>query len=463
MNQVRILAANGCVGSGFSDEAFEAGLRLEPHAICADGGSDDLGPEYLGTADPFHFGKAAVEHDLERMVISAARAEIPCLVSSAGIAGTDHGVDAFADIVTSVSKEHGLNLRIARVYCEVDPGQVLGWLRDNRIEALVPWAPALTEEQVASCTRIVGVMGSAPYLQALRDGAKVVIGGRSSDPSTFAAAAEFHGIPPANGWHLGKLLECGGFCTEGPAFESVLGIAAEDFFEIRALSPGATASPLSVATHMFYETASPNLLPEPPGTLDVSQATYTQVDPRTVRVRGARFATTAPSTKLEGVRQVGYRSVMMGVVGDPEIIALLPKIFEAQSDRVLSRVPTSKPTEDLATRRVAFHTFGRAGLWSKWTERFGAAPPFVAGRGEAQEVAVVADVVAPSEDEARALATHLRHGLLHGTKDFGLARDGNVAFPFIEFRAGAVYEWVLFHRVLGDVSEEVSRIEHATS
>jgi len=461
MNEVRILAAAPGLGSGFSDEAFQEGLKLGPHAICSDAGSDDLGPDYLGTCEPFHFGRNAVKRDLERMIRGAAERKIPCMVSSAGIAGTNAGVDAYADIAKEICAEHGLKVPLARIHCEIDKEQLINWMRQGRVEPLEPWIEPLQEEDVNRSLRIVGVLGAAPYVKALREGASVVIGGRTTDAAPYAAAAHYYGVNGAHTWHLGKLLECGAFCTDGPAFESVMGIIRPNDFDIRALFPSARATPSTVAAHMLYETNSPGLHREPVGTIDASGAAYTVVNDRTVRVSGTRYLETARTMKLEAVRLVGYRAVMLCVIGDPAVLKILDELLDKQSALALSRVPRDKAGLPNAERKIVFHRFGQRGLWSKWQERFGSVPAPIARRAPVEEVTVVADVVASSQDEAKSLATHLRHGVLHGTKDMGLPLDGNAAFPFIEFKAGPVYEWSVFHRVIGDAEDEIAKILHS--
>src|SRR5260370_21219081 len=53
------------------------------------------------------------------------------------------------------------------------------------------------------------MMGVEPMQEALRSGAEVVVAGRSSDTSIFAALPLLEGYAPAVVWHMAKILECG--------------------------------------------------------------------------------------------------------------------------------------------------------------------------------------------------------------------------------------------------------------
>ena len=61
-------------------------------------------------------------------------------------------------------------------------------LADGKIEALKA-VPGLDEGAIDRAERIVGMMGPEPFMQALDEGAQVVLAGRSSDPAPWAACA----------------------------------------------------------------------------------------------------------------------------------------------------------------------------------------------------------------------------------------------------------------------------------
>jgi hypothetical protein len=72
---------------------------------------------------------------------------------------------------------------------------------------------------------------------------------------------------------------------------------------------------------MIYENANPNTMREPSGTLDVSEARYEPLDDRRVRVTGSTFTPEPYTNKLEGAGIVGYQSMAIAGVRDPEILA----------------------------------------------------------------------------------------------------------------------------------------------
>ena len=53
------------------------------------------------------------------------------------------------------------------------------------------------------------MMGVEPIQEALKAGAQIVVAGRSSDTSIFAALPLLEGHEPAVVWHMAKILECG--------------------------------------------------------------------------------------------------------------------------------------------------------------------------------------------------------------------------------------------------------------
>src|SRR5262249_49921543 len=172
-------------------------------------------------------------------------------------------------------------------------------------------------------THIVGMMGVEPIQEALSAGAQIVIAGRSSDTSIFSAMPLMEGHSPAVVWHMAKILECGAAAVAGrTAPDSMMAVLHEDNFEVFPLRDDYRCTPQSVASHTLYENADPFELTEPSGTLRTNNARYEALSNRVVRVSGSEFAHAPQYTiKLEGVRQVGYSTIVMGGVRDPYILA----------------------------------------------------------------------------------------------------------------------------------------------
>jgi hypothetical protein len=315
----KIIIPSGMLGAGFSPESIDRGLALGAHAIAVDGGSTDSGPAYLGRAMP-KMPPEAIAADLRIMLTKAIPAGIPVLVGSAGTSGTDTGVDWVADMVETIAREQGLVIRLARIYSELDRAAVHRAHDDCRVDPLAP-SDAITHELIDRCDHIVGLLGAEPFVDALDAGADVVVAGRATDTAVIAAAALRRGCPPGPTWHAAKIAECGGQCTDNPRGGGVLVAIDDDGFTVEPLEPTSRCTPLSVAAHMVYENANPNTMREPSGTLDVSEAVYVPLDDHRVRVTGSRFAPEPYTNKLEGAGKVGYQSLAIAGIRDPEILA----------------------------------------------------------------------------------------------------------------------------------------------
>lgn len=319
MAEARIIVPSGMLGGGFTEAQIQHGIALGADAIAVDGGSTDSGPAYLGRAMA-KMPPEAIAADLRIMLVQGAAAGIPVIVGSAGTSGTDAGVDWVAGMVEEIAAEEGLSLRVARIYSEQSTEVLKERLAAGRIEPLAPLGP-LTAEQLDRCDHIVGLLGAEPIIEALDAGADVVIAGRATDTANIAAAALRLGCPPGPTWHAAKIAECGGQCTSNPRGGGVRVVIDDDGFTVDPLETSSACSTLSVAAHMVYETADPNIMREPSGTLDVTDAVYTQLDDRRVRVTGSRFLPEPLTMKLEGAGLVGYQSLAVAGIRDPEILA----------------------------------------------------------------------------------------------------------------------------------------------
>lgn len=319
MPDAKILVPTGMLGAGFTAEAVERGIALGADAIAVDGGSTDSGPAYLGRAMP-KMPPEAIAQDVRTMLTAASAADIPVIVGSAGTSGTDVGVDWVADIVSSIADEEGLALRVARIYSEQAKDDLHQRLAAGRIEPLPP-APTLDDETIDRCDHIVGLLGAEPIIAALDGGADVVIAGRATDTAVIAAVALRRGCPPGPTWHAAKTAECGGQCTTNPRGGGVLIEIDDGGFTVEPLELTSACTTMSVAAHMLYENADPNVMREPSGTLDVSMAEYVQLDERRVRVTGSRFTEQRYTTKLEGSGRVGYQSLAIAGIREPDVLA----------------------------------------------------------------------------------------------------------------------------------------------
>lgn len=319
MAEAKIIVPAGMLGAGFTAAQLDRGITLGAHAIAIDGGSTDSGPAYLGRAMP-KMPPEAIAADLRLMLAAGAAAGIPVIVGSAGTSGTDDGVDWVADMVDEIARAQGLPRRIARIYSEQSVEVLKQRLAAGRTAPLPP-SPPLTEELLDRCEHVVGLLGAEPFIDALDAGADVVIAGRATDTAVIAAAALRRGCPPGPTWHAAKIAECGGQCTSNPRGGGVLVSIDDDGFTVDPLDATSTCTTLSVAAHMVYENADPDRMREPSGTLEVTDAVYSQLDDRCVRVTGSRFLPEPFTMKLEGAGLVGYQSLAIAGIREPEILA----------------------------------------------------------------------------------------------------------------------------------------------
>src|SRR6516164_2384925 len=193
--------------SGFRAESLDKAIALGVRMVGCDAGSTDPGPGPLATGTCM-FSTAAVKRDTEIMMTRAIDAGIPLIIGSAGTSGSDAGLAWMVNIVREIARKHDLHFKLAVIHSELSQEVVRRHLRDGRVRALPPSAP-LSDADINAATHIVGMMGVEPIQQALTAGAQIIVGGRSSDTSIFAALPLLEGYAPAVVWHMAKILECG--------------------------------------------------------------------------------------------------------------------------------------------------------------------------------------------------------------------------------------------------------------
>lgn len=445
--KVGILVPAGMLGAGFPPDTITRGIALGADVIAIDGGSTDSGPYYLGTGTG-KTPKEAVLRDLRILLRAAAAAHIPLIIGSCGTSGTDSGVDWVAAIVEEVLSSEGLDLSVARIYSEQTPDTVIEHLAAGRVHPLAP-PRSLDAADLRRCEHIVGVMGHEPMMQALHDGADVILAGRATDTAIAAALALMHGMPAGPTWHAAKVAECGGQCTTSPRDGGVFAQIDATGFTIEPLDPNARCTPQSVAAHMLYETANPFQMREPAGTLVVSDATYTALDHRRVRVEGSVFEQAAQYTiKLEGAAITGYQTMSFTGIRDPKILAqidvwahTLEEVLTARVSQVLGLEPGDYDTD--------LRLYGYNAILGELDPH--PAPP--------QEVGVMLLVNAATQDLATAIAKVANPLMLHlPTADMTHLPSFAFATSPAETERGAVYEFTLNHVVDVDDPCQMFRI-----
>ena len=426
-----LVSATGMLGSGYREDSLDKAIELGARMIGCDAGSTDPGPGPLATGTCM-FSKAAVKRDTEIMVSRAVAANIPLVIGSAGTSGSDAGLLWMRDIVREIAAERGLHFKLAAIHSEVAKETVREHLRAGKARALPPSAP-LAEADIDAALHIVAMMGVEPIQAAVASGAQIVVAGRSSDTSVFAALPLAAGFAPAVVWHMAKILECGAAAVAHRlAPDSMMAVVREDAFDVFPLREDYRCTPQSVASHTLYENADPFDLREPSGTLDTREARYEAISERAVRVSGSRFT---PTIKLEGVRQGGYSTILMGGVRDPFILAGLDDWLKQLDDNIRVRVASMVGNRHY---EIVTRVYGRDGV-------MGALEPERQVGGH--EIFILWDVISDSQELSHAIAASVSHLAVHNPIPKWHGLISGVAFPYSppELDRGPVYEFHLNH------------------
>ena len=197
MEEIKALSATGMLGSGYSEASLKRAMEWQPDFIAADAGSTDGGPDALATGK-CHFSRPAVKRDIRLMLLAARRAGIPLIIGSAGSAGGDLNLQWTVDIVKEIAGEDSLHFPMGVIHSEQDREYLKARLREGKVTPLKP-APPFDDEVINRSIHIVGMMGHEPIARALEEGAEVVVGGRASDTTLFAALPPGPGLPRGPG------------------------------------------------------------------------------------------------------------------------------------------------------------------------------------------------------------------------------------------------------------------------
>jgi hypothetical protein len=430
-----ILSPTAILGYGFPAASFERGLAAAPDLIAVDAGSADPGPYYLGAGKSFT-DRTAVRRDLALMVRAALDRGIPLVVGSAGGAGAAPHLQWTVEIVEEIARTEMLAFRLGIIAADLPQSLLLEGLESGRVCGLTG-APPLDRSIVESTDALVAQMGVEPIQQALAQGCDVIIAGRAYDPAVFAALPMLRGYDPGLALHLGKILECAAIAaTPGSGADCVLGILEEERFVLQPLS-NRRFTPTSVAAHTLYEKSDPSRLPGPGGMLDLQDVTFSDIGEGRVAVSGSRFV---PSDgywlKVEGARKLGYRSIAIGGVRDPVMIAAIETVLPEVRAQVESLLPDHGGD-------LHFHVYGRDGV-------MGLREP--QRHQPSHELGIVIDAIAPTPEAADTLCSLTRSTLMHFGYAGRISTAGNLAFPFSpsDLRAGAVYEFSVYHLLEAD-------------
>jgi len=440
-DEIKILAATGMLGTGYLESSLERGLSWNPDFIGCDAGSTDGGPAYLGSGK-CGYSKEAIKYDLRLALSGARKKRIPLLIGSAGSAGGDMNLAWTVEIAKEIAREEGLHFNMAVIHSEQDKEYLKKKLAEGKIRSLKPAQP-LDEKIIDRSEHIVGMMGAEPFIRALEQGAEVVIAGRSSDTSIYAAIPIQRGFSPGPVWHAAKILECGAACvTQRSRADSMFARIGQGYFVVEPPNPEFACTPVSVAAHTFYETANPIHLYEPSGMMDTSLADYRAESERAVRVSGSKFVPAEKYTiKLESVEKAGYRSITVAFVRDPILIDQIDEWLERFVQKVKQR------TSEMFGNRLANEDYffnirvgGRNAVLGD-NEPFKDKVP--------HELTLIFEVTAPTQEIASAIMASAGHMGLHLSIPHWKGLTSNFAVPYSprEIGLGTTYRFNMNHVV----------------
>ena len=429
----RVLIPTGALGLGYDRAALARGVANRPHVIAVDGGSTDSGPSYLGQGVS-KYSRASTKAEWRDLMRARADADVPLVIGTAGTCGADETVDWLVAITRELAAELGQHLRVAVLKSGQSQARVQEALAAGRIRALHPTAD-LTPEGIADCRRIVALAGAEQVAAALATGADIVIAGRTTDTAIIAALPLVQGCHPGGAWHGAKIGECGAIATTQPA----TGVIQIDFdeagFTMEPMATGARATPYTVSAHMLYENSDPFLLYEPGGHLDVTNARYSALDDRRVRVEGSVWVPGRYTVKLEGARIAGYQSVSLALLRDRRYVenarVWADDIVQQCRAKVEDRLGLAAEAYQIEIRLIGVDaTLG----------------PLETRHELPVEIGALGIVTAPTEALAAEIGKMLNPYLLH----HALTEDEPMptfAFPFspAEMQRGALYEFCLNH------------------
>ena len=443
-----ILVPTGALGAGVKAEHVAAGLAKGAHAIACDAGSTDSGPAYLARGVS-KWAREAVKRDLEVLMVARERAGVPLLVGTCGTCGADDALYWTRDIAMEVAREQRLSPRIAVISSEQSRDVLKA---KNGVGKILPLPPsgALADATLDACDHIVALLGPEPYIAALKAGADIVLGGRTTDTAVLAAVPIMMGGGLGAAWHAAKTAECGGVCTVVRGDGGVLIEVFSDRFEIEPLSATNRCDIQSVSAHMLYENSDPYRLIEPGGVLDVTHAVYTALDPRRVCVTGSVWEPRPYTMKLEGAGCGPFQTISLVGIEDPKVLADLDLFHGRLVAGLRERIDRTFGAE-AGEYDVSVRLYG-------WNAVSGRRMP--ADAAIPHEVGALLVITAASQELATRMSKTVNPIFFHFPLSPELPQPSyGFAFTPAEIERGQVYKFHLNHVVETDDGFELTRTE----
>lgn len=273
-------------------------------------------------------------------------------------------VTAAAQVAQKVAREAGLQgLRIAAVTGD-DIKPRLNELEGSgaslqNVDTQAGWSSFPGEAIFANA-----YLGAKPIVEALRQGAQVVITGRVADASLFLAPLIYEFGWSFDDWHklaagtlMGHLCECSGQSTGGNfsgewwsvpkpwhfAYPIAECEADGSFVLTKAQNAGGLVSFDTVRQQLLYEVHDPKAYLTPDVTADFTSATLTEAGPNRVKVTGVQGAPAPATLKALLAHEAGYAGEVRCAFAWPDAYAKA----RAAADIFRRRVEAAKlPVEE---------------------------------------------------------------------------------------------------------------------
>jgi hypothetical protein len=433
---IKAVAATGALGTGFKAETLAKAAEGADFIGC-DAGSSDPGPYYLGSGEMLA-SPAALSRDLELMIAAGLKHRIPVLVGSAGTAGARPQLERSVEIIRQLAAKNGWHFKLGIIDSEIAAETVVEAFKDGKLTALAG-APDIDEASIMAAAHVVAMQGPDCFIDALDQGADVVIAGRTSDTAIYAAIPIMRGIPKGIAFHAAKILECGAASTVERKYpDSMVSYIDHESFVVDPPNPQMLCTAQSVASHVLYETANPYRLAEPDGVLVTENSQYEAVSDRAVRVTGSQFEDAdAYTVKLEAATLRGYREVVFGSIRDPLVIDQIDSFVDT-----VQAVITQKIKDSLGLAPSDF-----SWRWSVYGKNGSMGPLEPVNRVEGHEIVLLIEILSGSPDLASAIGSITWHTVLHQPiPEYG-GLVSQIAFPFSPpaVSVGAAYEFSINH------------------
>ncbi len=439
---LKALALMGQLGYGYNRDSFLRAVDDGVDYIGVDAGSIDSGPYFLGSGR-MKASYEATRRDLEFPLLQALKLNIPFIVGSAGYAGADEHLHKFVKILSDIAADNSVHFDLFLIHSQIDKEFLKSELKKGNIH---PYEGnrELTESDIDRSTRIVAQMGAGRFIEGLKNSYPVIVAGRATDASIYAAYPLLEGYRPELCWHMAKIIECGALCAKpASASDALVGRIDSDAFYLEPPNPERRCTPESAMAHALYENIDPFVIQEPDGVLNLRGARYEAVSDRCVKIWGATWQPSRKiRLKLEGAAFVGYRSIAIAGIRDPYMIRKLDCILDDVKDHCVRQFG-----DDVI---LNFRLYGKDGVLGglEFDENL-------------HEIGLVIDVVAAEQELAHTVCSVAKSAIQHYDYEGRIATGANLAFPYspAEFDLGEVYEFSVYHLLDVDSYDELITAE----